>query len=250
MEGERLREEFWKKQNKLKMQQQRDLAGDAQTHRETLAGESRTHQEQLSKDRMAHQAGLATLSMVERQGQAEENRKVQREGQRLRKDELKARRDEIAARRKAQTAQAATKQVAEKEESERERRAKAEKRAKERSLATDDLGNEVIDWAKFDDLMEVWDARGKFPPPDQDHLGRYRGFNERRKNNTRRGLGQAVGIGLPDAAQGHDAALFTQSMEGKMKAARCVIRQAADLPPGTSPLSKLDLGPFEVHSMV
>ena len=23
-----------------------------------------------------------------------------------------------------------------------------------------------------------------------------------------------------------------------------------DLPPGTSPLSKLDLGPFEVHSMV
>ena len=24
----------------------------------------------------------------------------------------------------------------------------------------------------------------------------------------------------------------------------------ADLPPGTSPLSKLDLGPFEVHSMV
>ena len=23
----------------------------------------------------------------------------------------------------------------------------------------------------------------------------------------------------------------------------------ADLPPGTSPLSKLDLGPFEVHSM-
>ena len=25
---------------------------------------------------------------------------------------------------------------------------------------------------------------------------------------------------------------------------------AADLPPGTSPLSKLDLGPFEVHSMV
>ncbi len=25
---------------------------------------------------------------------------------------------------------------------------------------------------------------------------------------------------------------------------------AGDLPPGTSPLSKLDLGPFEVHSMV
>ena len=25
---------------------------------------------------------------------------------------------------------------------------------------------------------------------------------------------------------------------------------AIDLPPGTSPLSKLDLGPFEVHSMV
>ena len=24
----------------------------------------------------------------------------------------------------------------------------------------------------------------------------------------------------------------------------------SDLPPGTSPLSKLDLGPFEVHSMV
>ncbi len=27
-------------------------------------------------------------------------------------------------------------------------------------------------------------------------------------------------------------------------------RSACDLPPGTSPLSKLDLGPFEVHSMV
>ena len=27
-------------------------------------------------------------------------------------------------------------------------------------------------------------------------------------------------------------------------------RKRADLPPGTSPLSKLDLGPFEVHSMV
>ena len=26
--------------------------------------------------------------------------------------------------------------------------------------------------------------------------------------------------------------------------------QEDDLPPGTSPLSKLDLGPFEVHSMV
>ena len=27
-------------------------------------------------------------------------------------------------------------------------------------------------------------------------------------------------------------------------------RLSSDLPPGTSPLSKLDLGPFEVHSMV
>ena len=26
--------------------------------------------------------------------------------------------------------------------------------------------------------------------------------------------------------------------------------RVSDLPPGTSPLSKLDLGPFEVHSMV
>ena len=26
--------------------------------------------------------------------------------------------------------------------------------------------------------------------------------------------------------------------------------EVGDLPPGTSPLSKLDLGPFEVHSMV
>ena len=29
-----------------------------------------------------------------------------------------------------------------------------------------------------------------------------------------------------------------------------VFERADDLPPGTSPLSKLDLGPFEVHSMV
>ena len=29
-----------------------------------------------------------------------------------------------------------------------------------------------------------------------------------------------------------------------------ISRQGLDLPPGTSPLSKLDLGPFEVHSMV
>ena len=29
-----------------------------------------------------------------------------------------------------------------------------------------------------------------------------------------------------------------------------VIIYLGDLPPGTSPLSKLDLGPFEVHSMV
>jgi hypothetical protein len=29
-----------------------------------------------------------------------------------------------------------------------------------------------------------------------------------------------------------------------------LIELIADLPPGTSPLSKLDLGPFEVHSMV
>ena len=27
-------------------------------------------------------------------------------------------------------------------------------------------------------------------------------------------------------------------------------KTGSDLPPGTSPLSKLDLGPFEVHSMV
>ena len=31
---------------------------------------------------------------------------------------------------------------------------------------------------------------------------------------------------------------------------REVERGTGDLPPGTSPLSKLDLGPFEVHSMV
>ena len=29
-----------------------------------------------------------------------------------------------------------------------------------------------------------------------------------------------------------------------------VLHNDGDLPPGTSPLSKLDLGPFEVHSMV
>ena len=31
---------------------------------------------------------------------------------------------------------------------------------------------------------------------------------------------------------------------------RVSLSRRRDLPPGTSPLSKLDLGPFEVHSMV
>ena len=31
--------------------------------------------------------------------------------------------------------------------------------------------------------------------------------------------------------------------------ARLLVMNQTDLPPGTSPLSKLDLGPFEVHSM-
>ena len=36
--------------------------------------------------------------------------------------------------------------------------------------------------------------------------------------------------------------------EYKLEVLRAV--EGSDLPPGTSPLSKLDLGPFEVHSMV
>ena len=45
--------------------------------------------------------------------------------------------------------------------------------------------------------------------------------------------------------------MFAFGEGGSKKAlAGIVFGLGIDLPPGTSPLSKLDLGPFEVHSMV
>ena len=55
------------------------------------------------------------------------------------------------------------------------------------------------------------------------------------------------------AAVFFEAHFRMKQMDTVLARAQCespVIRTALDLPPGTSPLSKLDLGPFEVHSMV
>ena len=153
MEGERLREEFWKEQNQLKMQQQRDLAGEDKRHLETQ-----------TKERMTHSAALTSLTL---ETQAEQHRsrmgiekdKLQQKKDelRVREDELQARRDETAARRKAQTTQAAAKQAAEKEKGGAARRQDALDLAIKTSKITDDNNNEVIDWNAVGYKMKFWE---------------------------------------------------------------------------------------------
>ena len=64
-------------------------------------------------------------------------------------------------------------------------------------------------------------------------------------------VGSAFKIGHGDPVDQH---LETREVFGPCAAAalyrRSLLETGSDLPPGTSPLSKLDLGPFEVHSMV
>ena len=153
MEGERLREEFWKNQNQLKMQQQRDLAGEDKRHRETQ-----------TKERMAHSAALTSLTLGtqaeqhrSRMGIEKDKLQQKKDELRVREDELQARRDETAARRKAQTTQAAAKQAAEKEKGGAARRQDALDLAIKTSKITDDNNNEVIDWNAVGYKMKFWE---------------------------------------------------------------------------------------------
>ena len=74
-----------------------------------------------------------------------------------------------------------------------------------------------------------------------------------------------LSIGLPGITTDHTAAMYevtvTNLTAGQIISPAVVATHngafdplftlgSPDLPPGTSPLSKLDLGPFEVHSMV
>ena len=152
MEGERLREEFWEKQNELKMQQQRDLAEEDKRHRETQTKERMTHSAEQHRGRM---------------GMEGDKLKHKKEELGVRKDELKARRDEIAARRKAQTAQAATKQAAEKEKGGAARRKDALDLAIKTSKITDDNNNEVIDWNAVGYKMKFWENNDELLPLDR-----------------------------------------------------------------------------------
>ena len=75
MEGERLRKEFWEKQNELKMQQQSDLAGEErERHRKTLAKDNRAHQAALVSHRLGTQADWRKEDIAQRKEEGKKNR--------------------------------------------------------------------------------------------------------------------------------------------------------------------------------
>ncbi len=121
MEGERLREEFWEKQNQFNR--------DAQNTRNQSGIDAQNARNQAGIDAQndRHQAGITA------QG------------------------DEAAARRKAQTAQAVAKQAAEKEKGGAARRQDALDLAIKTSKITDDNNNEVIDWNAVGYKMKFWE---------------------------------------------------------------------------------------------
>ena len=157
MEGERLREEFWKEQNQLKMQQQRDLDGEDKRHRETQTKERMTHSAALTSLTLGTQADWRKEDIAQRKEEGKKNRGLRQQEIDLRGKELKARRDETAARRKAQTTQAAAKQAAEKEKGGAARRQDALDLAIKTSKITDDNNNEVIDWNAVGYKMKFWE---------------------------------------------------------------------------------------------
>ncbi len=164
MEGERLREAFWEKQSQLKMQQQRDLAGEAQTHRETLAGQQ-----------MAHRAALTSLTARTQAEQHRDRMGIEEKKLGVREDELKARRDEIAARRKAQTnhwnaqlaaarSKARAKQAADEAEVKRnERKAEEEWVEKRLTVIDENTGEKKLDLPTYDYWMNYLDTYKRLP---------------------------------------------------------------------------------------
>ncbi len=159
MEGERLREEFWEKQNQLKMQQQSDLAGEEREHRETLAEDNRAHQEALADHRLGTQADWRKKDTAQRKEEGEKNRGLRQQEIDLRGKELKAQTKRWDAQLAAARSKARAKQAADEAEAKNnERKAIAEWVEEKLTLA-----DEKLELPKFDYWMNYWDTTKRLP---------------------------------------------------------------------------------------
>ncbi len=164
MEGERLREEFWKEQNQLKMQQQRDLAGEEREHRETLAEDNRAHQAALVSHRLGTQADWRKEDIAQRKEEGEKNRGLRQQEIDLQGEELEAKQKRWDAQLAAARSKAAAEKTADKEEAKRnERKAVKEWVEKHLTVIDENTGEEKLDLPKFDYWMNYWDTYKRLP---------------------------------------------------------------------------------------
>ena len=164
MEGERLREEFWKKQNELKMQQQRDLAGEDKRHRETQTKERMTHSAALTSLTLGTQADWRKKDIAQRKEEGKKNRDLRQQEIDLRGEELKTQKKRwdaqlAAARSKTRATQAAD----EAEVKRNERKAVEEWVEKHLTVIDENTGEEKLDLPKFDYWMNYLDTYKRLP---------------------------------------------------------------------------------------
>ena len=164
MEGERLREAFWEKQNELKMQQQRDLAGEAQTHRETLAKDNRTHQAALVSHRLGTQADWRKEDIAQRKEEGEKNRGLRQQEIDLRGKELKTQKKRWDAQLAAARSKARAKQAVDEAEAKRnERKAEEEWVEKRLTVIDENTGEKKLDLPTYDYWMNYLDTYKRLP---------------------------------------------------------------------------------------
>ncbi len=159
MKGEQMREKFWEKQNKLKMQQQRDLAGEEREHRETLAEDNRAHQAALVSHRLGTQADWRKEDIAQRKEEGEKNRGLRQQEIDLQGEELEAKQKRWDAQLAAARSKARAKQAADEAEAERDERAAVEESVKE--ILTDADGK--LNLPKFDYWMNYLDNYKRLP---------------------------------------------------------------------------------------
>ncbi len=164
MEGERLREAFWEKQNELKMQQQSDLAGEEREHRETLAKDNRTHQAALVSYRLGTQADWRKEDIAQRKEEGEKNRGLRQQEIDLREKDLETQKKRWDAQLAAVRSKARAKQAADEAEVKRNER-KAEKEWVEKRLTVTDenTGEKKLDLPTFDYWMNYLDTYKRLP---------------------------------------------------------------------------------------
>ena len=164
MEGERLREKFWAKQNELKMQQQSDLAGEEREHRETLAKDNRAHQAALDSHRLGTQADWRKKDIAQRKEEGEKNRDLRQQEIDLRGEELKTQKKRWDAQLAAARSKARATQAADEAEAKRNERKAVKEWVEKRLTVTDEnTGDEKLDLPKFDYWMNYLDTTKRLP---------------------------------------------------------------------------------------